>query len=131
MAGNTNYLDPGIPSNLSIFNIQARCTPNTTLSSFSFQRPLTEFHKGIFTKRICYIDFIIPINYLVRHKKTSSRSIVYSHEHTILQYKFKSSTLNSFHVLSPHSKLDAEKTFLQLINLVFDVSKQRRDVFKD
>ncbi|CAN7099404.1 unnamed protein product [Brassica rapa subsp. narinosa] len=46
VAGNTNYLDPGIPSNLSIFNIQARCTPNTTLSSFSFQRPLTEFHKA-------------------------------------------------------------------------------------
>ncbi|WZY98764.1 hypothetical protein YC2023_071093 [Brassica napus] len=44
-AGNTNYLDPGIHSNLSIFNIQARCTPNTTFSSFSFQQPLHEFHK--------------------------------------------------------------------------------------
>ncbi|KAL0790213.1 hypothetical protein Bca101_006459 [Brassica carinata] len=43
--GNTNYLDPGIHSNLSIFNIQARCTPNTTLSSFPFQQPLHEFHK--------------------------------------------------------------------------------------
>ncbi|KAF3512811.1 hypothetical protein F2Q69_00007872 [Brassica cretica] len=44
--GNTNYLDPGIHSNLSIFNIQARCTPNTTLSSFPFQQPLHEFHKA-------------------------------------------------------------------------------------
>ncbi|KAF3551394.1 hypothetical protein DY000_02008522 [Brassica cretica] len=44
--GNTNYLDPGIHSNLSIFNIHARCTPNTTLSSFPFQQPLHEFHKA-------------------------------------------------------------------------------------
>lgn len=84
----------------------------------------------VYSQNVYYIDFIIPINDLVLHKKTSSRSIVYS-EHTLLQYKFKSSTLSSFHVLSPHSKLDSEKTFLQLINLVFDVSKQRRDVFKD
>ncbi|KAF8081609.1 hypothetical protein N665_0874s0003 [Sinapis alba] len=44
-AANTNYLDPGIHSDLPIFNIQARCTPNTTLSSFSFRQPLHKFHK--------------------------------------------------------------------------------------
>ncbi|KAL0847392.1 hypothetical protein Bca101_020638 [Brassica carinata] len=44
-ASNTNYLDPGIHSDLPIFNIQARCTLNTTLSSFLFQQSPTEFRK--------------------------------------------------------------------------------------
>ncbi|KAG2329701.1 hypothetical protein Bca52824_000881 [Brassica carinata] len=45
-ASNTNYLDPGIHSDLPIFNIQARCTLNTTLSSFLFQQSPTEFRKA-------------------------------------------------------------------------------------
>ncbi|CAH8334397.1 unnamed protein product [Eruca vesicaria subsp. sativa] len=42
----TNYFDPGIHSDAPIFNIQRRCAPNTTLSSFSFRQPPLEFHKA-------------------------------------------------------------------------------------
>ncbi|CAE6075408.1 unnamed protein product [Arabidopsis arenosa] len=42
----TNYRDPGIYSDLPIFNIQPQCTPATTLS-FSFRQPPLEFHKEV------------------------------------------------------------------------------------
>lgn len=42
----TNYLDPGIGSNLSIYNIQPQCILNATLP-FSFEQPPLKFEKGI------------------------------------------------------------------------------------
>ncbi|CAN8254913.1 unnamed protein product [Cochlearia groenlandica] len=42
----TNYLDPGIASNLSIYNIQPRCIPNATFP-FSFGEPPLEFEKEL------------------------------------------------------------------------------------
>lgn len=48
----TNYRDPGIYSDLPIFNIQPQCTPATTLS-FSFRQPPLEFHKGIHVTKLC------------------------------------------------------------------------------
>ncbi|VVB04513.1 unnamed protein product [Arabis nemorensis] len=35
-AGNTNHLDPGIYSDLPIYNIQPQCTPPNTTLSLSF-----------------------------------------------------------------------------------------------
>ncbi|OAP05022.1 ATH5 [Arabidopsis thaliana] len=42
----TNYRDPGIYSDLPIFNIQPQCTPATILS-LSFRQPPLEFHKEV------------------------------------------------------------------------------------
>ncbi|CAB41859.1 ABC transporter-like protein [Arabidopsis thaliana] len=43
----TNYLDPGILSDLPIFNVQPRCTPDTTTFSFPFRQSPLEFHKEV------------------------------------------------------------------------------------
>jgi hypothetical protein len=42
----TNYLDPGIASNLSIYNIQPRCILNATFP-FSFEQPPLKFEKEL------------------------------------------------------------------------------------
>ncbi|VVB04510.1 unnamed protein product [Arabis nemorensis] len=42
----TNYLDPGIASNLTIYNIQSECIPNATLP-FSFGQPPLQFKKEL------------------------------------------------------------------------------------
>jgi len=56
----TNYLDPGIASNLSIYNIQPRCILNATFP-FSFEQPPLKFEKGI--------EFLIPLMFKMSTKK--------------------------------------------------------------
>jgi len=48
----TNYLDPGIHSDLPIFQIRPYCTPTTNLS-FSFRQPPITFHKGTKFTKLC------------------------------------------------------------------------------
>lgn len=50
----TNFHDPGIHSDLPIFNIQPRCKSITNLS-FSFRQPPIEFPKGIKFTKLCLI----------------------------------------------------------------------------